>query len=125
MENYRKIYEDKCKIVIPKNYDIHHIDFNRNNNDIENLVMLPHELHTKYHELLTKYKTHLMFTPNLKLQGNLEYGIGINKYIISVQLPVIKEFLNTWYECIKYVDYRDYLLGKIPNIHNFEVNNDT
>ena len=30
-------------------YDVHHIDFNRENNDIRNLILLPKKLHHQYH----------------------------------------------------------------------------
>lgn len=47
--NYRKLYEKHYGIKIPPEYDIHHIDFNRNNNDIKNLILLPKSLHRKLH----------------------------------------------------------------------------
>lgn len=40
--------------AIPRGYEIHHIDFNRENNDISNLVCIPKEEHRKLHaDLLT------------------------------------------------------------------------
>lgn len=50
--NYRKIYKDHYNIDFNSEYVIHHIDFDRNNNDISNLLLLPKELHRRYHELL-------------------------------------------------------------------------
>ena len=47
--NYRKLYEKHYGIKIPPEYDIHHIDFNRDNNSIENLLLLPKDLHRKLH----------------------------------------------------------------------------
>lgn len=44
----RAVYQDKCG-KIPKNYEIHHIDGNRKNNDVSNLVALSHEDHLKMH----------------------------------------------------------------------------
>lgn len=35
---------------IPEGYNIHHIDINRKNNELKNLVAIPIELHKKYHE---------------------------------------------------------------------------
>lgn len=49
MKNYRKLYSDKYRIVIHKDLDIHHIDCNRENNDIDNLILLPKKLHQDYH----------------------------------------------------------------------------
>jgi len=50
--NYRKFYEQKTGKKIPKDFDIHHIDFNRENNDIMNLVAIPKKLHHNYHKSL-------------------------------------------------------------------------
>ncbi len=47
--NYRKLYEKHYNLKIPKNWEIHHIDANRNNNDINNLIMLPKKLHKALH----------------------------------------------------------------------------
>ena len=47
--NYRKLYEDYYKIEIPKGFDIHHIDADRKNNNINNLIMLPSKLHKALH----------------------------------------------------------------------------
>ena len=118
MENYRKIYEKYCNIKIPKGYVIHHIDGNRENNDIRNLVMLPNELHKKYHEILTRLET--KFVVNKRITSIYESGSGINEYSSTIYI----QFINTIKQCNKYVDYRDYLLGLIPNIHNLNVGDD-
>lgn len=47
--NYRRLYEKHYGITIPPEYEIHHIDFNRKNNKIENLLLLPKKLHRKLH----------------------------------------------------------------------------
>lgn len=49
--NYRKLYEDYYNISIPDRYDIHHIDRDRGNNEIDNLILLPKELHNRYHKV--------------------------------------------------------------------------
>lgn len=46
---YRKLYESHYGIKIPPGYEIHHIDQNRNNNDIDNLILLPKKLHSQLH----------------------------------------------------------------------------
>lgn len=45
----RAVYKDKNG-KIPKGYEIHHIDGDRKNNDISNLVALSHEDHIKMHK---------------------------------------------------------------------------
>lgn len=117
--NYRRFYEKMCNIKIPKNYEVHHIDFDRNNNNIMNLVLLPKELHNKYHTLLDKYLSR-SYEVVIKLQSSIQMGYGINEYISKMDLDTIKEFIDVWYECVKYVDYRNYLLGIIPYNVYFE-----
>lgn len=51
----QKKYKDYFKIQIGKEYDIHHIDFNHENNDIENLLLLPNDLHQRLHKVKTDY----------------------------------------------------------------------
>lgn len=48
--NYRIFYEKHYKLKIPKNWEIHHIDADRKNNNINNLIMLPKKLHRALHK---------------------------------------------------------------------------
>lgn len=114
MENYRKIYESQCNIKIPKGYVIHHIDFDRTNNNIRNLVMIPSDLHKEYHELKNLMS---IVDIHLELTSLLDRGNGINTYALFN----IEKFVKTYEECCKYVDYRDYLLGLLPNIHRMNI----
>lgn len=120
MENYRKVYKEKCNIAIPKGYDIHHIDFNRENNDIMNLVMLPKKMHNKYHKTLLELKSY-KYEVVTKVQSVIESGNLINDYILKNQHELERKFISIWYECQVYVDYRNYLLGLMPNIHRIEL----
>ena len=43
------VYE-KCNGEIPKGYQIHHIDHNKDNNDISNLMLLTRKEHNKIHK---------------------------------------------------------------------------
>lgn len=52
MTNYIKLYERTFGITWDhKKYEIHHIDGNRDNNNIQNLVLLPKELHRDLHSV--------------------------------------------------------------------------
>lgn len=115
--NYRKLYEEACNIKIPNGYAIHHIDCDRNNNTIRNLVMLPNELHKEYHSLRNEV---VLIGIETDLKSIIDGGNGINahaEYYLS-------KFFKVWEECSKYVDYRDYLLGYIPNIHRLNIGED-
>ena len=47
--NYRKLYENNNG-KIPKDWEVHHIDFNHNNNNIENLIAVPKMVHVVIHQ---------------------------------------------------------------------------
>lgn len=47
--NYRKLYESHYGISIPSDFHIHHMDRNRKNNAISNLLLLPGDIHSKLH----------------------------------------------------------------------------
>jgi hypothetical protein len=47
--NYRKLYEQKIG-KIPDKWDIHHIDFNHDNNDLDNLIPVPPMVHMVIHQ---------------------------------------------------------------------------
>lgn len=115
MQNYKKIYTSITKKPIPKGFDIHHIDMNRNNNSIENLVMLPKELHRQYHQLILNIPNTILF--NTTIQSLLYGGNAYNDFLLSNLIA----FNDVKKECDKWCDYRDYLLGLLPNIHNIEV----
>lgn len=116
--SYRSTYEKAIHKKIPKGYEIHHIDMNRNHNYIDNLVMLPKKLHQDYHRTL-EHLTHFN-SIEVKMKSVVESGNGTNE----AMLEAITEFVNVWSECNKWVDYKYYMLGLIPNIHNVEVNYD-
>ena len=120
MKDYRKIYQNECNIIIPKGYEIHHIDFNRENNEIMNLVMLPKKLHSEYHRTLLELQNS-RYEIIIKVQSVIDSGNLINEYIATNQHELENKFIKIWYECQKYVDYRNYLLGLMPNIHEIEL----
>lgn len=69
--NYRKIWESHYG-PIPKDnqgrsYEIHHVDGNRNNNDISNLVCVSIEEHYKIHKEQKDYAAALFISAKLKL----------------------------------------------------------
>lgn len=51
--DYREFYKSYYGIDFDrKEFEVHHIDLDRGNNDIKNLILLPKKLHERYHELL-------------------------------------------------------------------------
>ena len=49
-----------------KKYEIHHLDMDRENNDISNLILIPKNIHKRFHALQSKLLTHQfdIFAPN-------------------------------------------------------------
>ena len=108
--NYRELYESKTKTKIPNCFDIHHLDFNRDNNDISNLVALPRDLHSKFHIAYNE-----LYIPN---KSDL---IPINSFqtgITHLCIHNMTEFGKVYNEVISWITYRDYLMGILPNIYN-------
>ena len=113
--NYRKQYEKLCKIKIPKGYEIHHINLNHEDNKIENLVMLPRKLHQEYHELIRNIE--YFNNIEIRLKSIIDSGNKSNEF----KIEQLNKLLKVYEECCKYVCYRDYLRGIIPNIYEIEV----
>jgi hypothetical protein len=97
MKNYRLKYKLYYDIDFDKDYVIHHIDFDRTNNDISNLLLLPKGLHTKYHILLNALGANKGIT-DLKLNNMqlIEYN-----FVMFEQLPQV---IN---ECSKWLRWRN------------------
>jgi len=47
--SYRKLYEENID-DIPKNWEVHHIDFNHDNNELDNLIAIPSMVHMIIHQ---------------------------------------------------------------------------
>ena len=96
--NYRRFYQDKLGIVLEKSYHVHHIDSNRNNNNIVNLVALPKSLHLMYHSKKAKYE----FIISLINECNYFFSCEHKKYFNA-----IKEFMDIKNEVAQYIINRD------------------
>lgn len=98
--DYRSFYQDKLKIDLT-GLDIHHIDEDRSNNDILNLVALPSGLHKKFHfhkrgyeNILDKMKTSLF---------------ELTEYEVNNMI----ELLNCYKECSEWIYKRDIRLMEL------------
>jgi len=47
--DYRKLYEQNIE-KIPAKWEVHHIDFNHNNNNLKNLIAVPSMVHMIIHQ---------------------------------------------------------------------------
>lgn len=102
--NYRKLYKKETKRPIPLTFEIHHIDGDRSNNDIMNLVALPKELHTDFHKSAINIKD---WTFSMQMDGVSD----CDTFRIIEEASVFAVFQS---ECNKWCAYRNYLLGLTP-----------
>ena len=117
IKDYRREFKEYYNLELSEEYDIHHIDLNHENNDMNNLMILPKILHIKYHSLLNDLrisKPIKTITLDLKIHGN---QINLNSY----NLQIIKDLISVLDECAKWYDYKLYLDGKLNNIHGIKL----
>lgn len=78
MDNYRELWKYITKTEIPKGYAIHHLNFKHADSRVGNIIALPLELHTKFHNIVrnTKDKTQLYYAIL-----NLEFDKSYIKYM--------------------------------------------
>ncbi len=116
--NYQKLFKEYYKIDFDNNYEVHHINLNHKDNRIENLMLLPKNLHKMYHKSLEEIRGISDKKLTLIIRGVLDGGNGYNFLI----LQKVKEFVDIYNECQKWKDYLDYLKGYIPNVHGLKIN---
>jgi hypothetical protein len=84
-KDYRRIYT-KYFGEIRKGYVVHHIDHDKNNNKLKNLVCIPVKIHGKYHH----YSSHLKFLcANHNTSSNFLYELKdtvdrLNSYMLVI-----------------------------------------
>ena len=99
--NYRKYYREKLEVNLDSSFVVHHIDGNRQNNDILNLVALPKRLHLKYHNQKAKYD----FVVNSINEWNYFFKCEYKKYFSAIEL-----FMDVKNEVAEYILIRDNIL---------------
>jgi hypothetical protein len=118
MKDYRKLFKEAYNIDFSNDFVIHHIDLDHKNNDIKNLMIMPKNLHNKYHFLLKSVEnSNDIFEKqfNAKIHSNIICGDNYN-------LKMCANLINVLIDCSKWYDYTLYLQGSIPNIHNLKIN---
>lgn len=104
LKDYRKIYKEYYKIDFGREYEIHHIDFNRENNNISNLLLLPKALHAKYHMVINAIS---ISTEKPKADGFVDLRLSnsnITDYYASM-FDLLPEIMS---ECNKWIEYKRY-----------------
>ena len=116
--NYREKYKEHYKINFGSEFEVHHIDLNHQNDDIKNLLLLPRRLHHQYHSVLAKMPmTDGKLDLNVLIRGVADSGNGFNAYALST----LNDFVKVYSQCQDWKDFKSYLDGDIPNIHNIHI----
>lgn len=96
--NYRKYYKEYYGIDFGPEYHIHHMDFDKSNNDISNLLLLPGKLHGRYHFLINGLNgMNGEINMDFKIEPN-GYGIHMFPYNAMMNLCEVMKEINKWVE---------------------------
>lgn len=96
--NYTKYYAEYFKIEWDKKmYEVHHIDQNRENNNIDNLILLPKKLHRELHAVLN-FNIRTCFIEPDSFSGQVERYMwdvlnGNGNWIIDVALANLMDVM--------------------------------
>ena len=102
--DYRKYYKEYYKIEFDDNYAIHHMDFDRRNNDISDLILLPRKLHAKYHLVLNV----LSICPKKPVaDGYIDFTLS-NSEMTDYNSKMLEKLPDVIKECNKWIRYKEY-----------------
>lgn len=104
MQSYRKLYQDYYHINLPKDYDIHHIDFNHDNNNVKNLIALPRDLHSQLHQSYSNLMR--LGIDNVKLNDLTLVTGAVNSNTLLIQY--LYEYLEVITLCMPYMNKREF-----------------
>lgn len=97
LKDYRKKYKRYYGIDFGDDFAIHHMDFDRSNNDIANLLLLPADLHQRYH-----FYIKAIYAQDCK-SGELVIKTRVDEYEKEIDPKMIYGLLSTLQECNTWV----------------------
>ena len=103
LKDYRLKYKRYYGIDLGNDYDVHHIDFDRTNNDIKNLLLLPKELHNHYHLLINGLCENGQFNKT----GLVDFKLS-NPIITDYSISLLKHLDECITECKKWINLKRY-----------------
>ena len=107
--NYRKFYQEQVgRKYDSSEFDIHHINGNRNDNDILNLVALPKKLHHQYHYYKGMRTEHIDDFDSIMNSDEMRYA----GYFLKKSIHNQTRFFEILKEASTWVDERDLLLSR-------------
>ena len=91
--NYRKKYLEYFGLEDDKNFQVHHLDLNIDNNNIYNLVLLPKNVHKRFHFFIAEFRNKEKGIVTLDLSNPFKSMLEIET--CAKILPILKE-IKKW-----------------------------
>ena len=100
IERYKQYYSKHFFVDIDNDkFHVHHIDFDRENNDMGNLLVLPAALHRRYHAVLAEIDKNEVYVP---------YAICTNRVTSeSFNYGLLCEYMEVYAECMKWMKRKE------------------
>jgi len=95
---YRTNYLKHFNLTNNQNFNIHHLNFDRECNDLGNLVLLPAELHASIHRLILSLSSTTKSTLNI--------DVSKAKMIVH-DVPILQELANYLYELDFWITFKN------------------
>ena len=105
--NYRDFYKETLGVDFGSDIAIHHINENKDDNSIQNLVALPRSLHSRFHSLKQFAK-------------ECQSGLLTLDRITSKELRVLSDYINCYKECMEWVKKRNEVASRVGISCNME-----
>jgi hypothetical protein len=96
--DYRRKFKEHYGLEFGKNYVIHHIDGNHDNNSIDNLMVIPRGLHSGYHSLKACVLSFEDSDYEIKSLGQARW-----------HQKVAEKFWSFYSECCKWYEFKLFL----------------
>lgn len=99
---YRQDYEKYYNTKVDGSWEVHHIDYNHDNNDMSNLVAIPDWLH---------HRLHLAYFRFEQLQSDFTFSdIKLHSGVLCSHtefMSALADYVNVVNECTAYMNMRD------------------
>lgn len=120
MANYRDKYKAFFGIDFNRNLEVHHIDFNRENNSIDNLVAIPRIIHNEYHRIMTYLSYPFPFVGENVPNGFVD--LRISSPVVMFYLTELEALLPILTSCWKWIAWkRDGYAMSLLNIFSDDI----
>lgn len=95
-----------------KNMVVHHIDMNRKNNKISNLILLPDKLHRRYHKVLRNLGGNDEGLVDMRINANNVFAISKKTGYLSEYAKIQAE-MEIWFALKECRDWLACVSGKM------------